>query len=79
MEPVDAAPAPRSRLWRWFVAAFSVQPAAWGGWLTVAAHHPVRGGWLTVGLESAWWEVAGRYEPIVRRRAARGLRHSLQG
>lgn len=42
MDPVDSASAPRSRLWLWFVAAFAVQLAAWGVWLTIAARHPVR-------------------------------------
>jgi hypothetical protein len=42
MEPVDAVPAPRSRLWLWFVAAFAVQLAAWGIWLTIAARHRVQ-------------------------------------
>lgn len=42
MEPAEAAPAPRSRLWWWFVAAFAVQLAAWGVWLTIAARHPVQ-------------------------------------
>jgi hypothetical protein len=42
MEPVEHAPAPRSRLWLWFVAAFAVQWAAWGIWLTIAARHRVQ-------------------------------------
>lgn len=42
MDPADAAPAPRSRLWLWFVAAFAVQLAAWGIWLTIAARHRVQ-------------------------------------
>lgn len=36
------AAAPKSRLWLWFVAAFALQFAAWGVWLTIAARHRVQ-------------------------------------
>jgi hypothetical protein len=32
----------KSRLWLWFVAAFAVQFAAWGWWLTLASRHRVQ-------------------------------------
>ncbi len=31
----------RSKLWLWFVAAFVVQAAMWGVWLTLAARNKV--------------------------------------
>ena len=34
-------PAPRSRLWLWVLAAFSVQLAAWIAWFILASHHQV--------------------------------------
>ncbi len=36
------APAKKSRLWLWFVAAFLVQIAAWTVWLTIAGKHRVQ-------------------------------------
>jgi hypothetical protein len=40
-EGSDPRPARPSRLWLWFVAAFLLQFAAWGVWLTIASRHKV--------------------------------------
>uniref|UniRef100_UPI0039C909AE hypothetical protein n=1 Tax=Horticoccus sp. 23ND18S-11 TaxID=3391832 RepID=UPI0039C909AE len=42
-EPLSAAaePAPRSRLWLWFVALFVVQLGVWTAWIIIASNHRV--------------------------------------
>jgi hypothetical protein len=41
-EASNPAPARRSRLWLWVVAAFAVQLTAWTIWLVIASKHRVQ-------------------------------------
>ncbi len=39
--PANSAPARKSRLWVWVVAAFLLQAGAWTAWFTIASQHRV--------------------------------------